>query len=216
MDAGQAENQSRSGTPDWRGLAVPVAVTAFPAWSRPHTPEILHPNGNPECIMKVGQYCKRSVTAVSGSTDVANVARLMREKHVGFLAVYKEGDDQRKPVGVITDRDIVLQVTALDLNAQLVTAEDIMTRQPLIAREGDELSDALQAMRLSGIRRVPVVDARGALTGIIAMDDAIALVTELMCDISGTIRSEQREEWRKRGELTAAGDGRRVPARPAG
>ena len=73
-----------------------------------------------------------------------------------------------------------------------------MTRQPLVANETDDLTDALQAMRFAGIRRVPVVDDRGALVGILAIDDAVDLVTGLLCNIAGSIRNEQQHEWRTR------------------
>jgi CBS domain containing-hemolysin-like protein len=79
-----------------------------------------------------------------------------------------------------------------------VTVDEVMTRRPLIAAENDELSDLLHAMRTAGIRRVPVVDGRGALTGIIAIDDVIEVITGLMCDITLSIKSEQRQEWRTR------------------
>lgn len=148
--------------------------------------------------MKVGEHCKRGVVAIAGSADIVEAARLMREQHVGFLVVYEQGDDIRRPVGVLSDRDIVLEVLAKDVAPHAVTVKDVMTRQPLLALESDELSDALQAMRMAGIRRVPVVDIRGALTGIIALDDAVALITNLLCDISGSIKSEQRQEWRAR------------------
>jgi CBS domain-containing protein len=148
--------------------------------------------------MKVGDYCKRAVVAIASSAEAAAAAKLMREEHVGFLIVYREGDALQKPVGVLTDRDLVLGVMARDVDPHAVTVEDVMTRQPLIANDGDELSDMLQAMRLAGIRRVPVVDVRGALAGIMAIDDAIDVVTGLMCDIAGSIKSEQRHEWRTR------------------
>lgn len=148
--------------------------------------------------MKVGEYCKRAVVAIATSAEAAAAAKLMREEHVGFLIVYREGDALQKPVGVLTDRDLVLGVMARDVDPHAVTVEDVMTRQPLIATDGDELSDMLQAMRLAGIRRVPVVDVRGALAGIMAIDDAIDVVTGLMCDIAGSIKSEQRHEWRTR------------------
>lgn len=144
--------------------------------------------------MKVGQHCKRSVISIRTTADVAEAAKLMRQQHVGFLIVCKEGEGIEKPVGVLTDRDIVLQVTAKDVDPHSVTVQDVMTRQPLIASEADELGDVLQAMRLAGIRRVPVVDVGGMLTGIFAVDDAIDLVTGLLCDISGSIKSEQRQE----------------------
>ena len=148
--------------------------------------------------MKVGQYCKRGPVAIAGNADVVDVAQLMRERHIGFLVVYEQGDDIRKPIGVLTDRDIVLGVVAKDIDPHSVTVKDVMTRQPLVADEADELSEALQAMRMAGIRRVPVVDTRGALTGVMALDDAIDVVTGLLCDISGSIKSEQRQEWRAR------------------
>lgn len=148
--------------------------------------------------MNVGQYCKRRVVAVSSAADVAEAARIMREEHVGFLVVHEQGDDLRRPMGVLTDRDIVLQVTARDVDARSVTVSDVMTRTPVIANESDDLGEALQAMRLAGIRRIPVVDTRGALSGILALDDVIELVTGLLCDMAGSIRTEQRQEWRAR------------------
>lgn len=144
--------------------------------------------------MNIGQRCKRSVVSIRPAADITEAAKLMRQQHVGFLIVCKEGEGIEKPVGVLTDRDIVLQVTAKDVNAHSVTVQDVMIRQPLIATETDELGEVLQAMRLAGIRRVPVVDARGMLTGIFAVDDAIDLVTGLLCDISGSIKSEQHQE----------------------
>lgn len=148
--------------------------------------------------MKVGEYCKKAVVAIAASSDAAAAAKLMREEHVGFLVVHQEGDPLQKPVGVLTDRDLVLGVMARDVDPHAITVDDVMSRQPLTANETDELGDMLQGMRVVGIRRVPVVDARGALTGVMAIDDAIDVVTGLMCDIAGSIKSEQRQEWRTR------------------
>jgi predicted transcriptional regulator len=152
--------------------------------------------------MKVGDYCKRAVVSIDGAADAIDAAKLMREEHVGLLVVYQQGDELRKPVGVLTDRDIVLEVTAREVDPRSVAVQDIMTRQPLLANDSDDLSETLQAMRTAGIRRVPVVDLRGALSGIIAIDDAIDLVTGLLYDISGSIKSEQRREWRFRPALS--------------
>lgn len=148
--------------------------------------------------MKVGDYCKRAVVSITSGTDIVVAAKLMRDRHIGFLIVTQEGDELRRPVGVLTDRDVVLQVTAREVDPHSVLTEDVMTRKPLIASESDELSEVLQAMQLSGIRRVPVVDTRGALNGIFAIDDAVDLVTGLLCNISGSIKSGQRQEWRAR------------------
>ena len=148
--------------------------------------------------MKVGEHCKKAVVAIAANADAAEAAKLMRTQHVGFLIVHREGDVLRKPVGVLTDRDLVVGVMARDVDPHAVTVEDIMSRQPLTANEGDELSDLLQGLRLAGFRRAPVVDARGALIGIMAIDDSIELITGLMCDIAGSIKSGQRQERRRR------------------
>jgi predicted transcriptional regulator len=148
--------------------------------------------------MKVGEYCKHAVVSIRAGADAADAARLMRDEHIGFLVVYRDDDELRKPIGVLTDRDLVLGVMAPNVSPSSVSVGDVMTRQPLIANETDEFQDMLQAIRLAGVRRVPVVDTRGALVGVIAIDDAIEVITGLMCEIAGSIKSEQRQEWRLR------------------
>jgi CBS domain-containing protein len=148
--------------------------------------------------MKIGDICKRGVVSISNDADVTTAAQLMRERHVGFLVVYKLGDDIRHPIGVLTDRDIVLEVIAPKVEPSSVTVEDAMSRQPMVASENDELADVLQAMRIGGIRRVPVVDGRGALMGIFAIDDALSFVSNLLCDISESVKNGQRQEWHAR------------------
>ncbi|HEX7011296.1 MAG TPA: CBS domain-containing protein [Steroidobacteraceae bacterium] len=148
--------------------------------------------------MNVGEHCKRGVVSIAADNDVVEAAKVMRQHHVGFLVVHEPGDELRKPIGVVTDRDLVLAVMAREVDPHAVTVRDVMTLQPLMASESDDLGDVLAAMRLAGVRRVPVVDARGALTGILAIDDAIQLITSLMCDLSGSIKSEQRQERQTR------------------
>jgi|GEM_PF-112529 len=151
--------------------------------------------------MTVGRYCKRAVISISANVKVAAAARRMLDEHVRFLVVYEEADDMRRPVGVLTDRDIVLQMAVREAISNAVTVADVMTRQPMVANEEDDVCELMQAMRLSGIHRVPVVDARGALSGILALDDVI---TELRCDVSGSIKNEQSRQWHARGRSLVA------------
>ncbi len=148
--------------------------------------------------MRVDQYCKREVVAIAGDADVTEAAGLMRDRHVGFLVVFERDDPARRPIGVLTDRDIVLEVTAPSIDPHAVTVADVMTNDPMMARDSDDLSELMHGMRMAGIRRVPVVDANGALTGVIAVDDMIEVVSLLMEDIAASIKAEQRQEWRAR------------------
>jgi predicted transcriptional regulator len=132
--------------------------------------------------MKVSDICKRGVIAVDNTVNVTAAAELMRQQHVGFLIVYRLGDEMRRPIGVLTDRDIVIEIVAKSVDPASVTVGDLMTRQPLVTNGHEELGDVLLAMRNAGIRRVPVVDTRGALMGVVAcpegtvkmLDEAVA------------------------------------------
>lgn len=148
--------------------------------------------------MKVGEICRRSVVSIDSDADVNAAAEKMRTHHVGFLIVHETGDELRRPIGVLTDRDIVVEVIAKKVDPAAVTVADLMTPNPLVAEESEELSDVLQAMRIAGIRRVPVVDLRDALQGVIAIDDAFDIITGFMCDITGSVKNEQRQEHRVR------------------
>lgn len=148
--------------------------------------------------MRVGDYCKHDVVTVDADSDIVEAASLMRNEHVGLLVVFATGDTTRKPLGVLTDRDIVVQVTARGVDPHKVTVADIMSRKPIVAVEADDLNEAVQGMRISGVRRIPVVKHDGSLTGILAMDDVLEVLTGMLCDVSGTVRNEQRQERRLR------------------
>lgn len=148
--------------------------------------------------MKVGAVCRRGAVSIANTEDIGAAAQLMREHHVGFLIVHQLGDDLRRPIGVLTDRDIVIEVLAKKVDPDALRVDDLMTRQPLMASETEDLSDVLQAMRMVGVRRVPVVDIRGALAGVIAIDDVFDIITGFMCDITGSVKAEQRRERRAR------------------
>lgn len=149
--------------------------------------------------MKVGEHCNHHAVTIKPGASLADAAALMREQHVGFLVVVEDGEPWRRaPIGVLTDRDIVVQVFAPGANPQTLAVADVMTRDPVTASDQDDLGELLTRLRGAGVRRAPVVDAGGNLAGVIAMDDAIEMVTNLLCDISGLIRQEQRTEQRAR------------------
>lgn len=144
--------------------------------------------------MKVGEHCRRSVVTIDPKSSLTEAAKLMRDQHVGFLVVVEPKGGGQAPVGVLTDRDIVVQVLGAGADASALTAGDVMTRKPVLARENDDVSELIHGLRTAGIRRAPVVDARGCLVGIIALDDAYGIIADLMCDMCGTVRNEIRIE----------------------
>jgi len=148
--------------------------------------------------MSVGSICTRRVFSVDADADATQAAQSMREYHVGFLVVTSKKGGRETPVGVITDRDIVLEVVAQDVDPHAIAVKDIMSAKPLIVREEAQLHDTLLQMRAAGVRRVPVQDAHGQLVGVLSIDDVVGFLNELIQDLSGAIGREQAIEERRR------------------
>jgi CBS domain-containing protein len=146
--------------------------------------------------MTVGEICNRQVVFAHEGESVGDVARRMRDLHVGTLVVVvDEHEGRRRPVGVLTDRDLVVRVLAEDARAGGArVVGDVMTSNLVTAQEGDSLLDALKRMRSFGIRRLPVVNDGGGLEGILAFDDLVDLVAGELSDLSDLIAREQKRE----------------------
>ncbi len=148
--------------------------------------------------MSAGKYCNREVVVVSKTAGIAEAARLMREYHVGDLVVVEERAGKRIPIGIVTDRDLVIEVLAEDVDPGTLAVGDVMSFELATARETDDLLDTIKAMRAKGVRRLPVVATDGALVGILAIDDLIDIFAEHLTDLAALIRREQMREQRQR------------------
>lgn len=148
--------------------------------------------------MLVGKICNREVVFVEPDNSIAEAARLMREYHVGGLVVVKEKSGKRVPVGIVTDRDLVIEVIAEGVETGDITVGDIMSDQLVTARESDDLLETIKMMRAKGIRRLPVIDDDGALAGILTVDDLIDLFSEQIADLARLIALEQKREQERR------------------
>lgn len=148
--------------------------------------------------MTIGEICSRVVVLARKGTPLVSAAKLMREHHVGSLVVVEEDERGRIPVGIVTDRDFVVEVMAADLDYRQLTAGEIMSGELITAREEDNVLDTLQVMRRRGVRRMPVVTATGALAGIVTIDDLLEIVAEELNDVVKAISSEQSREARAR------------------
>jgi CBS domain-containing protein len=146
--------------------------------------------------MNVGNLCQHEVVTVSPDSGLVPAAHLMRTGHVGYLVVIEPMQEEGayRVVGVLTDRDIVVAVVAGGAEPRTLTVGDVMTREPLTVSEDMPLEAALVRMQGCGVRRVPVLNADGALKGVLALDDALNSVVAQLNKISGCISSEQKME----------------------
>lgn len=146
--------------------------------------------------MDIAKICNRNVITVREADELVHAAQLMREKHVGYLVVIKPSilDATVTPVGVITDRDIVVAVVAREIDPRSLKVGDVMTRQPAVINEGSSLATGLQLMRRIGVRRLPVIGHAGRLVGVLSLDDVIEALSGELTDAAGSIRHEIQME----------------------
>lgn len=144
--------------------------------------------------MPVGELCIRQVVVTPRESSVLDVAKLMRQYHVGDVIVTDGVNGRRAPVGIVTDRDIVVEVLAEGLDPGSLSAGDIMSTQLTTVRETEGLFQTIQVMRARGARRAPVVNNDGVLIGIVSVDDLIELLAQELSDLSTLIAREQKEE----------------------
>ena len=144
--------------------------------------------------MALGEICSREVVIARKGESVRAAAQLMREHHVGALVIVEERDGSRFPAGIITDRDIAVAIVAKGLDADLLKVEEVIAGELITARETDGVSQTIEAMRAKGVRRIPVVDARGSLVGIVTADDFLDLLAEELTALARIVSREQRRE----------------------
>jgi len=106
--------------------------------------------------MSIGEICNRETVFSTKDSSIQQAAPLMREHHVGDLVIVEENAGRRIPVGILTDRDLVIEILAKDVDVDNVTVGDVVSNLLMTARESDGLYETMQRMRAKGVRRVPV------------------------------------------------------------
>ena len=148
--------------------------------------------------MTAGEYCNREVVITDQNTTITEAARLMREYHVGSLVIAQKRNGGNIPVGIVTDRDLVIEVLAQNIPIKSVTVGDVMSTDLATVDERETLINTLDLMLKKGVRRVIVVDEQRNLQGILTADDAIDLMAESMSDLSKMVNKELMYEVKQR------------------
>jgi len=146
-------------------------------------------------LATIASICNRDVAFTTRETTVAAAAKLMRHGHVGSLVVVEHiNGGKRMPVGMITDRDIVVEVIATSLDPAVITVGDIMAQELVVGRESDSVLETLEIMRFKGVRRLPTVGPDGQLVGIVTVDDLIEVLAEELGELAKIVAHEQSRE----------------------
>ena len=148
--------------------------------------------------MSIGKVCNREVVFALKANTAREAAQLMRRHHVGDVVIVESRDGHRVPLGIVTDRDIVIEVMAMGLDPDAVTGGDIMSQEIVTARESDGIFETIQLMRRKGVRRIPIVSHGGGLIGIVSIDDLLELLAEELTGLSHVMPRERAAEAKAR------------------
>jgi CBS domain-containing protein len=148
--------------------------------------------------MRIGEICTTHPISCTRDESIQGAALQMRNHHVGDVVVVDQPDNERIPVGILTDRDIVVSVIALGLDPASLLVGDIMSDDLVTCTEADDVYETIERMRLRGIRRMPVLNAQGALAGIVSADDLLGFLAEEMGELARIAPHQQSQEKRAR------------------
>lgn len=149
--------------------------------------------------MNIGEICSRKVSVIKKDASLLQAGKQMRGDHVGSLVVVEEKEGGNFPIGMITDRDILTQVLSEGVPLEKISVEDIMKTQVVTAREQDEVYETIQKMQIRGVRRIPIVNTKGFLSGILALDDVLGILAEELKKLADVVFMERKKE--SRGQL---------------
>jgi CBS domain-containing protein len=136
--------------------------------------------------MTVYACCRTTVVTAGPGATVMEIARLMEDQNVGSIVITED----KKPVGIVTDRDLVLRVITEERDPKITLIRDVMTPDPVCLSWDTGLFKAMEDIRKMEIRRFPVIDGFGNVCGIITIDDIIRLLAEELECVASIIEEE--------------------------
>ena len=146
--------------------------------------------------MLLKNLCTTDVAVCTRDTTLAEVSRVLRSRHTGDVVIVDDPDGDCLPIGLVTDRDIVVKVLGAGHDPNQVKAGEIM-RSPLVcADESEDCGVAVARMQAHGVRRLPITGARGRLVGIVTLDDLLRVTVEEMGALLAIVTKEQDVERR--------------------
>ena len=154
--------------------------------------------------MRIRDLCKGEVVCCRPGTTALEAARLMRSRHVGAVVVVSEVAKEPVPVGVVTDRDLAVEVLGNGREAGIMPLSGLVRAPLVIAADYEDVHTALERMRVHGVRRMPVVDDRGTLVGIVTLDDLLgALLSDMHALLETTAGAQRRAHAAQHEAVTA-------------
>jgi CBS domain-containing protein len=153
--------------------------------------------------MNVESICTRDVVSLDGNEPLQRAALLMREHHVGAIVVTASRDGEVHVLGVVTDRDLVIEVLARGGDASQVPVQRLVQGPPVGIAARADLAEAVQAMQAAAARRLLVHDDQGLLVGVLSVDDLLPALVTPLAGLGDVLHRGRQRELQLRGTFEA-------------
>lgn len=144
--------------------------------------------------MRVGEYCNSDVIIINQDETPLDAVLLMRQYNVGDVVIVDGRDEGNTLLGIVTDRDIALEIVAAEVDPTTVAVIDIVRKPLVTVNENDDLCECTVHMKHNGVRRAPVINDSGFLVGIITIDDIIETLSDQLNDVVSLVSVQQEYE----------------------
>lgn len=151
--------------------------------------------------MTIATICRREIVTIDPTASLRDAAILMREHHVGALVVVVESAGREQVVGLVTDRDMAIEILARDLNPVDVKVGQVASRKLAAVPETAGIGEAVTVMHQAGVRRLLVTEEGGRLTGFVSADDLLEALAAQLGVLAAALRSGIARESVERGSI---------------
>lgn len=148
-------------------------------------------------MTRLKDFATSVVAVVEPETPALLVAQLMRKHHIGALVVV-DAQEKTRPIGIVTDRDLVLELVAEELDPTVFTAGDIMSVDLVLANPEMDAMEAVQLMRTHRLRRLVIADDEGRLAGIVSLEDVLEPMARELAELAASLAGARDREISER------------------
>jgi CBS domain-containing protein len=149
-------------------------------------------------MMNVSDFCEQDIVTIESDGTLVEAAKLMRHFHVGYIVIVEEKKKKLYPLGIVTDRDVVIEVVATELDPETITVGDIMQQNLFVVQEDADITKTLEMMTDKGVRHLPVVSKKGELIGVASLESFLIKTTDLFGNFTQLLTNERENELKHR------------------
>lgn len=139
--------------------------------------------------MSIHKLGTQVVIKLNKKSSIIDAAKLMKKHNIGDIIIV-ENESENKPIGILTDRDIAMKIVADDVDIKNICVGDAMSYDLLTLKKHQGIQEALDMMSAKGVRRAPILNDDGTISGIASIDDLLILIAGELSSLAKLVHKQ--------------------------